>query len=103
MAPERRKRSFNATELLNRRSSGIADAGRIHRHNMRVFRTLLFQVILTPGNVTCLPNHRHLTNGVSILQENRNFVKVWSKCSKSPIMYESGKIYFENYLNCYSW
>lgn len=44
-----------------------------------------------------------LKNGVFILQDNRKFIKVWSKCSKSPIMYESGKIYFENYLNCYSW
>uniref|UniRef100_A0A8C6Q1G4 DDB1 and CUL4 associated factor 17 n=1 Tax=Nothobranchius furzeri TaxID=105023 RepID=A0A8C6Q1G4_NOTFU len=31
-----------------------------------------------------------------------SFVKVWSKTSKSPVMYENGKIYFDNYQNCYS-
>ncbi|XP_056914754.1 DDB1- and CUL4-associated factor 17 [Takifugu flavidus] len=77
MAPERRKKSVNATELLNRRSRGIPDVGSVLRHNMKVFRNLLFQ-------------------------DNRSFIKVWSRSSKSTIMYESGKIYFENYLNCYS-
>uniref|UniRef100_A0A8C9WYI2 Ddb1 and cul4 associated factor 17 n=1 Tax=Sander lucioperca TaxID=283035 RepID=A0A8C9WYI2_SANLU len=37
-----------------------------------------------------------------LLQDNRDFIKAWSKTSKSTIMYESGKIYFENYQNCYS-
>ncbi|XP_039674145.1 DDB1- and CUL4-associated factor 17 isoform X2 [Perca fluviatilis] len=77
MAPYRRKRAVNATELLNRRSRGIRDAGNLIRHNMKVFRGIL-------------------------LQDNRNFIKAWSKTSKSTIMYESGKIYFENYQNCYS-
>lgn len=37
------------------------------------------------------------------LQDNRGFIKAWSKTSKSTITYENGKIYFENYQNCYSW
>ncbi|XP_076603074.1 DDB1- and CUL4-associated factor 17 [Chaetodon auriga] len=77
MAPCRRKRAVNATELLTRRSRGITDAGTIVRLNMKVLRALL-------------------------LQDNRDFTKVWSKTSKSTIMYENGKIYFENYQNCYS-
>ncbi|KAM3608491.1 uncharacterized protein V6R79_026437 [Siganus canaliculatus] len=77
MAPYRRKRSVNAAELLNRRSEGIRDAGTIIRHNMKLLRALLSQ-------------------------DNRSFMKVWSKSSKSTIMYENGKIYFENYQNCYS-
>ncbi|XP_058479281.1 DDB1- and CUL4-associated factor 17 [Solea solea] len=77
MAPSRRNRAVNSTELLNHRSRGITDAGTLLRHNMKVFRGIL-------------------------LQENRNFIKVWSKTSKSTIKYENAKVYFENYLNCYS-
>ncbi|KAM9347154.1 DDB1- and CUL4-associated factor 17 [Symphorus nematophorus] len=77
MAPYRRKRPVNATELLDQRSSGIRDAGTLVRHNMKILRALIFQ-------------------------DNRNFIKVWSKTSKSKIMHENGKIYFENYQNCYS-
>ncbi|XP_070771296.1 DDB1- and CUL4-associated factor 17 [Enoplosus armatus] len=77
MALHRRKRNVNATELLNRRSRGIRDAGTLVRHDMKVLRGIL-------------------------LQDNRDFIKVWSKTSKSTITYENGKIYFENYQNCYS-
>ncbi|XP_026232726.1 DDB1- and CUL4-associated factor 17 [Anabas testudineus] len=77
MAPYRAKRTVNSTELLIRRSRGIRDGGTLIRQNMKVLRGI-------------------------ILQDNRNFVKVWSKTSKSTIMYENGKIYFENYQNCYS-
>uniref|UniRef100_A0A3Q3VM00 DDB1 and CUL4 associated factor 17 n=1 Tax=Mola mola TaxID=94237 RepID=A0A3Q3VM00_MOLML len=77
MALHRRKRTVNATELLNRRSRGLSDAGTINRHNLKLLRALIFQ-------------------------ENRTFIKVWSKTSKCTIMYENGKIYFENYENCYS-
>ncbi|XP_022068919.2 DDB1- and CUL4-associated factor 17 [Acanthochromis polyacanthus] len=77
MAPYRRKRSVNAAELLSCRSRGIHDAGTLMRHSMKVLRGIL-------------------------LQENRTFIKVWSKTSKSQIMYENGKIYFENYQKCYS-
>ncbi|XP_041857816.1 DDB1- and CUL4-associated factor 17 [Melanotaenia boesemani] len=76
MAPYRRK-SINAAELLNRRSRGIRDAGTLYRHCLKLLRGIL-------------------------LQENRSFIKVWSKTSKSTIMYEDGKVYFENYQNCYS-
>uniref|UniRef100_A0A3Q4AER7 DDB1 and CUL4 associated factor 17 n=1 Tax=Mola mola TaxID=94237 RepID=A0A3Q4AER7_MOLML len=69
--------TVNATELLNRRSRGLSDAGTINRHNLKLLRALIFQ-------------------------ENRTFIKVWSKTSKCTIMYENGKIYFENYENCYS-
>ncbi|XP_060910419.1 DDB1- and CUL4-associated factor 17 isoform X1 [Labrus mixtus] len=77
MAQYQRKRPVNTTDLLSRRSRGIRDAGTITRHNMKLLRAIL-------------------------LQDNRVFIKVWSKTSKSTIMYENGKIYFENYQNCYS-
>uniref|UniRef100_A0A8C7ZUL9 Ddb1 and cul4 associated factor 17 n=1 Tax=Oryzias sinensis TaxID=183150 RepID=A0A8C7ZUL9_9TELE len=77
MAPQGRKSSVNAAELLTRRSRGIRDAGTSYRHCLNVLRGVL-------------------------LQENRNFQKIWSKTSKSTITYESGKVYFENYQNCYS-
>ncbi|XP_029937227.1 DDB1- and CUL4-associated factor 17 isoform X2 [Myripristis murdjan] len=75
MAPCRRRTS--STELLSLRSTGSLQAGTLSRLNMRILR------------------------GV-ILQDSRNFIKVWSKTSKSSIAYENGKIYFENYQNCYS-
>ncbi|KAI4886738.1 hypothetical protein NFI96_015747 [Prochilodus magdalenae] len=37
-----------------------------------------------------------------ILQDGTEFTKVWAKSSKSLISYDSGRIYFENYSNCYS-
>ncbi|TKS67222.1 DDB1- and CUL4-associated factor 17 [Collichthys lucidus] len=77
MAPYQRRRAVNAAGLLERRSRGIRDAATIDRNNMKILRAVL-------------------------LQDNRNFLKVWSKTSKSTIMYENGKIYFENYQNCYS-
>ncbi|XP_028249136.1 DDB1- and CUL4-associated factor 17 [Parambassis ranga] len=70
-------RTINAAELLSRRRRGIGDAGTLIRHNMKLLRGLL-------------------------LQQNREFIKVWSKTSKSTIKYENGRIYFENYQNCYS-
>ncbi|KAM4608991.1 DDB1- and CUL4-associated factor 17 [Polymixia lowei] len=75
MAHQRRKRS--TTQLLDLRSRGISDVGKLTRQNLKILR------------------------GV-VLQDNRNFIKVWSKTSKSSISYESGKIYFENYQSCYS-
>uniref|UniRef100_A0AAQ4PW36 Ddb1 and cul4 associated factor 17 n=1 Tax=Gasterosteus aculeatus aculeatus TaxID=481459 RepID=A0AAQ4PW36_GASAC len=77
MAPYRDDRAVNAAELLIRRSRGIGDAGSLIRHNVKVLRGVL-------------------------LQDNRGFVKVWNKSSKSTMMYENGKIYFDNYQNCYS-
>ncbi|KAM9850738.1 DDB1- and CUL4-associated factor 17 isoform 2-T2 [Aulostomus maculatus] len=77
MAPNRRKRRVNAAEMLNRRGRGIRDAGTLTRLNLKVLRGI-------------------------ILQDNRDFKKVWSKTSKSTITYENGKIYFENYQSCYS-
>ncbi|KAM7380546.1 hypothetical protein PAMP_003834 [Pampus punctatissimus] len=65
--------------VLTCRSCGVVgiSAGNLIRHNMKVLRGI-------------------------ILQDNRNYIKVWSKTSKSTIMYEDGKIYFENYQSCYS-
>uniref|UniRef100_A0A7N8XDV6 Ddb1 and cul4 associated factor 17 n=1 Tax=Mastacembelus armatus TaxID=205130 RepID=A0A7N8XDV6_9TELE len=77
MAPSRRTRTVNSTDLLSRRARGIGDPGTLFRLNLKVLRGI-------------------------ILQGSRNFIKVWSKTSKSTIMYESGKIYFENYQKCYS-
>ncbi|XP_035995170.1 DDB1- and CUL4-associated factor 17 isoform X1 [Fundulus heteroclitus] len=77
MALPRRGSTFNAAELLNQRSRGIRDAGTLSRLCLKILRSV-------------------------ILDENRGFVKVWSKTSKSAIMYESGRVYCENYQNCYS-
>ncbi|KAF7668757.1 hypothetical protein LDENG_00283980 [Lucifuga dentata] len=71
------RRNSNAAELLNRRSRDSRDAGTLIRQNLKLFRGIL-------------------------LQGNRNFIKVWSKTSKSTIKYENGKIYFDNYQSCYS-
>ncbi|KAM3861982.1 DDB1- and CUL4-associated factor 17 [Diretmus argenteus] len=75
MAPPRRRSSI--TGLLARRSRGILDAGALTRQNMMILRAM-------------------------VLQDSRNFTRVWSKTSKSTITYENGKIYFENYQSCYS-
>ncbi|CAN9497769.1 unnamed protein product [Ophioblennius macclurei] len=77
MALYRGKRRRNAAELLVRRSRDGAEAGALFRHNTSILRGI-------------------------ILQDNRKFVKVWTKTSKSPIMYDNGNLYFENYQNCYS-
>ncbi|XP_067115258.1 DDB1- and CUL4-associated factor 17 [Osmerus mordax] len=72
-----RKRQINAIDLLSRRSRGIPDSGTLSRHNLNILRGI-------------------------VLQDSRNFIKVWTKSSKSTIRYESGRIYFENYQRCYS-
>ncbi|XP_063355186.1 DDB1- and CUL4-associated factor 17 [Pelmatolapia mariae] len=77
MAPQQRKGSANAAELLSRRSTGLGNTGTLIRHNLKILRGIL-------------------------LQENRTFTKVWSKTSKSTVMYENCKLYFENYQHCYS-
>uniref|UniRef100_A0AAX7U877 Uncharacterized protein n=1 Tax=Astatotilapia calliptera TaxID=8154 RepID=A0AAX7U877_ASTCA len=77
MAPQQRKGSANAAELLSRRSTGLGNTRTLIRHNLKILRGIL-------------------------LQENRTFTKVWSKTSKSTVMYENCKLYFENYQHCYS-
>lgn len=74
--PQRKKKG-NSTYLLSCRSRGISDAGTLSRHNLKILRGL-------------------------VLQDSRNFNKVWTRTSKSTIRYESGRIYFENYQRCYS-
>ncbi|XDV31078.1 hypothetical protein PO909_033849, partial [Leuciscus waleckii] len=59
------------------RSRGSNDPGRLLGANLKILRNI-------------------------ILQDDTEFVKVWSKTSKSLISYESGRIYFENYRCCYS-
>ncbi|XP_077392322.1 DDB1- and CUL4-associated factor 17 [Festucalex cinctus] len=73
----RKKRNVNAAEVLSWRGRGITDGGTLTRLNTKVLRGIL-------------------------LEDNRDFCKVWSKTSKSTILYENGKIYLENYLKCYS-
>ncbi|XP_061696760.1 DDB1- and CUL4-associated factor 17 isoform X2 [Syngnathoides biaculeatus] len=77
MALYRRKSNVNAAEVLSWRGRGIRDGGTLTRLNIKVLRGIL-------------------------LGDNRDFHKVWSKTSKSTIMYENGKIYLDNYLKCYS-
>ncbi|TRY90442.1 hypothetical protein DNTS_011807 [Danionella cerebrum] len=69
----------NSCALLSARSSGggSGDNGTLLASNLKILRNIL-------------------------LQEQTEFIKVWSKTSKSLIAYESGRIYFENYQRCYS-
>uniref|UniRef100_A0A8C9WRT6 Ddb1 and cul4 associated factor 17 n=1 Tax=Scleropages formosus TaxID=113540 RepID=A0A8C9WRT6_SCLFO len=73
------RRSTSTSVYLSRRSAGMfsKDAGMLFRKNLKVFRQI-------------------------ILQDSRVFKKVWTRHSKSPISYESGRIYFENYRCCFS-
>ncbi|XP_067299300.1 DDB1- and CUL4-associated factor 17 isoform X2 [Pseudorasbora parva] len=69
----------NSCAFLTSRSNGSCsnDFGRLLGANLKILRNI-------------------------ILQEDAEFIKVWSKTSKSPIAYESGRIYFDNYRCCYS-
>ncbi|KAH0621480.1 hypothetical protein JD844_022837 [Phrynosoma platyrhinos] len=72
-------RIHNMCCLLMRRSQGFytKDAGLVYRKNMEILRKL-------------------------ICQENTTFRNVWTTHSTSPISYQSGKIYFDNYRRCVS-
>lgn len=65
--------------LLTRRSQGFytQDAGVVYRKNMGILRKL-------------------------ICQESTMFKNVWTTHSTSPIVYQSGKVYFDNYRCCVS-
>nr|XP_055071948.1 DDB1- and CUL4-associated factor 17 [Misgurnus anguillicaudatus] len=69
----------NSCNLLKSRSNGSFsnDIGKLLAGNLKILRNI-------------------------ILQDDTEFINVWSKTSKSPIFYESGRIYFENYRCCYS-
>ncbi|XP_062435048.1 DDB1- and CUL4-associated factor 17 isoform X4 [Rhea pennata] len=74
-APEAR----HVCRLLGRRAHGFyaRDAGVAHRTNMRLLREI-------------------------ICQESTKFKHVWTTHSASPIAYERGRIYFDNYRCCIS-
>uniref|UniRef100_A0A8C8SKZ4 DDB1 and CUL4 associated factor 17 n=1 Tax=Pelusios castaneus TaxID=367368 RepID=A0A8C8SKZ4_9SAUR len=69
----------NVCCLLTRRSHGFyaKDAGAAHRKNMGILRKLM-------------------------CQESTKFKNVWTTHSTSPIAYEQGRIYFDNYRCCVS-
>ncbi|XP_062861540.1 DDB1- and CUL4-associated factor 17 [Trichomycterus rosablanca] len=69
----------NACVLLGCRSAGLSshDFGVLLGSNLKILKNI-------------------------ILQDGAEFTKVWTKSSKSLILYESGRIYFENYRCCYS-
>nr|XP_033803096.1 DDB1- and CUL4-associated factor 17 isoform X2 [Geotrypetes seraphini] len=69
----------NVCFYLTTRSYGcsVNCAGAIHRRNMGFLRKL-------------------------VCQESTKFQKVWTKHSKSPIVYERGRIYFDNYRCCFN-
>ncbi|NP_001138261.1 DDB1- and CUL4-associated factor 17 [Danio rerio] len=71
--------SKNSCALLASRYNGSCsnDFGRLLASNLKILRNI-------------------------ILKDDTEFVKVWSKTSKSLISYESGRIYFDNYRCCYS-
>ncbi|XP_072541959.1 DDB1- and CUL4-associated factor 17 [Salminus brasiliensis] len=74
-----KRRVKNACTVLGCRTRGSTsnDFGKLLGGNLRILRNI-------------------------ILQEETEFTKVWTKSSKSLISYDSGRIYFENYRNCYS-
>ncbi|XP_073161916.1 DDB1- and CUL4-associated factor 17 isoform X2 [Lepidochelys kempii] len=69
----------NVCRRLTRRSHGFytKDAGVAHRKNMGILRML-------------------------VCQESTKFKNVWTTHSTSPIAYERGRIYFDNYRCCVS-
>ncbi|XP_034991317.2 DDB1- and CUL4-associated factor 17 isoform X2 [Zootoca vivipara] len=69
----------NICFALTRRSQGFhtKDAGVVYRKNMGILRKL-------------------------VCQENTTFRNVWTTHSTSPIAYQSGRIYFDNYRCCVS-
>ncbi|ROI15930.1 DDB1- and CUL4-associated factor 17 [Anabarilius grahami] len=69
----------NSCAVLTSRSNGSCsnDFGRLLGANLKILRNV-------------------------ILQDDTEFIKVWSKTSKSLIAYESGRIYLDNYRCCYS-
>ncbi|XP_061091745.1 DDB1- and CUL4-associated factor 17 isoform X2 [Conger conger] len=73
-----RKNVNNVMSIISRRNGVFSqDAGTLLRRNMKILRQI-------------------------VLQDTTNFTKVWTRHSKSPIAYETGRIYFENYRTCYS-
>ncbi|XP_057192911.1 DDB1- and CUL4-associated factor 17 [Triplophysa rosa] len=71
--------SKNSCNLLYSRSNGTSsnDIGKLLGSNLKILRNIM-------------------------LQDDTEFIKVWSKTSKSLVFYESGWIYFDNYRCCYS-
>ncbi|XP_033024098.1 DDB1- and CUL4-associated factor 17 [Lacerta agilis] len=69
----------NICFVLTRRSQGFhaKDAGVVYRKNMGILRKL-------------------------VCQESTTFRNVWTTHSTSPIAYQSGRIYFDNYRCCVS-
>ncbi|XP_066497338.1 DDB1- and CUL4-associated factor 17 [Hoplias malabaricus] len=77
--PATKRRIKNSCTILSSRTRGITsnDFGTLLGGNLRILKNIM-------------------------LQDGTEFTKVWTKSSKSLISYESGRIYFENYRNCYS-
>uniref|UniRef100_A0A6I8NJT0 DDB1 and CUL4 associated factor 17 n=1 Tax=Ornithorhynchus anatinus TaxID=9258 RepID=A0A6I8NJT0_ORNAN len=71
------RRKDNVCHLLGGRTRGLftGDAGVIQRKNLGILRKLM-------------------------CQESTKFKNVWTTHSKSPIAYERGRIYFDNYRSC---
>ncbi|XP_038607284.1 DDB1- and CUL4-associated factor 17 isoform X1 [Tachyglossus aculeatus] len=71
------RRKDNVCHLLGSRTRGLVagDAGVIQRKNLGILRKLM-------------------------CQESTKFKNVWTTHSKSPIAYERGRIYFDNYRSC---
>ncbi|GAB1286417.1 DDB1- and CUL4-associated factor 17 [Apodemus speciosus] len=74
-----RTRKANVCRRLSRRALGFyaRDAGVVQRTNLGILRAL-------------------------VCQESTKFKNVWTTHSKSPIAYERGRIYFDNYRCCVS-
>ncbi|XP_076198727.1 DDB1- and CUL4-associated factor 17 isoform X1 [Aptenodytes patagonicus] len=78
-APSRAPGAHNVCRLLTRRAHGFyaRDAGVAHRKNLGLLRKIL-------------------------CQESTKFKNVWTTHSASPIAYERGRIYLDNYQCCIS-
>ncbi|KAM7105055.1 DDB1- and CUL4-associated factor 17 isoform 5-T5 [Molossus nigricans] len=92
MGPARKP---NVCQRLSRRALGFfsSDAGVVQRTNLGILRALVCQV------TACW---RGAGRRAARRQESTKFKNVWTTHSKSPIAYERGRIYFDNYRCCVS-
>ncbi|XP_071667171.1 DDB1- and CUL4-associated factor 17 isoform X4 [Patagioenas fasciata] len=101
-------RHRSVCRLLTRRAHGFyaRDAGVAHRQNLGLLRQIMCQTgIFLYGLELLMSNaHKKLCEQFIPLtfQESTKFKNVWTTHSASPIAYERGRIYLDNYQCCIS-
>ncbi|OXB77978.1 UNVERIFIED_CONTAM: hypothetical protein H355_009549 [Colinus virginianus] len=97
-------RAHNVCRLLGRRARGFyaRDAGVALRKNMGLLRTILCQVVNIEFVTFCGPLKANSSILKPLFQESTKFKNVWTTHSASPIAYERGRIYLDNYQCCIS-